>query len=136
MGFAYQAIPRFKHTMLWRPRLAFSSLPLMILGIVLQTIAHLSSPPWFNLEIVAALIQATAVVVFALSMFKTIRQAKKPENYDRFLYAALGWFLIAAIANPLIFKLFELPAVTRKYSTTWRHSIFPIAMSSYSDWQW
>jgi len=109
MGFAYQAIPRFKHASLWRPRLAFSALPLMVLGILLQTIAHLSSPPSFNLEIVAALIQATAVVVFALSMFKTIRQAKKPENYDRFLYAALGWFLIAAIANPIIFKLFELP---------------------------
>jgi uncharacterized protein involved in response to NO len=109
MGFAYQAIPRFKHTILWRPRLAFSSLPLMVLGISLQTIAHLSSPPSLNLEILAALIQATAVVVFALVMFKTIRQAKKPENFDRFLYAALGWFLLAAIANPIIFKLFELP---------------------------
>jgi hypothetical protein len=25
------------------------------------------------------------------------------------VYAALGWFVIAAIANPIIFKLFELP---------------------------
>jgi hypothetical protein len=32
MGFAYQAFPRFKHTTLWRPRLAFSALPLMIAG--------------------------------------------------------------------------------------------------------
>lgn len=26
MGFAYQAVPRFKHTSLWKPRLAFSAL--------------------------------------------------------------------------------------------------------------
>jgi hypothetical protein len=39
----------------------------------------------------------------------TARLAKKPESYDRFVYAALGWFVLAAIANPFIFKLFELP---------------------------
>ena len=114
MGFAYQAIPRFKHTTLWRPQLAFSALPLMVLGILLQTIAHLLSPPSLALEVVAGFIQATAVVVFALVMRQTIRQARKPENYDRFLYAALGWFLIAAIANPVIFKLFELPGNRRE----------------------
>jgi uncharacterized protein involved in response to NO len=109
MGFAYQAIPRFKHTALWRPRLAFSTLPLMIAGIILQTVAHLSSPPSFSLEILASVIQMLAVVIFAGVMVKTIHRARKPEMYDRFLYAALAWFLIAAIANPVIFKLFELP---------------------------
>jgi len=108
MGFAYQAIPRFKHTSLWRPRLAFSSLPLMVFGILLQTIAHLLSPPSLSLEVVAASIQAVAVLVFAAAMIQTIRQSNKPENYDRFLYAAMAWFLLAAIANPIIFKLFEL----------------------------
>jgi hypothetical protein len=29
MGFAYQAFPRFKHAQLWRPRLAYATLPLM-----------------------------------------------------------------------------------------------------------
>ena len=108
MGFAYQAIPRFKHTALWQPRLAFSTLPLMIAGIILQTVAHLSSPPYLSLEIFASVIQMLAVVIFAGVMVKTIHQARKPEIYDRFLYAALAWFLIAAIANPVIFKLFEL----------------------------
>ena len=108
MGFAYQAVPRYKHTALWRPRLAFSTLPLMIAGIILQTVAHLSSPPYLSLEIFASVIQMLAVVIFAGVMVKTIHQARKPEMYDRFLYAALAWFLIAAIANPVIFKLFEL----------------------------
>jgi uncharacterized protein involved in response to NO len=108
MGFAYQAVPRFKHGSLWQPRLAFSSLPLMIVGIVLQTVAHLLSPPSLSLEVLAAVIQTTAVIIFALVMVRTIRRAGKHEMYDRFLYAALAWFLIAALANPVIFKLFEL----------------------------
>jgi uncharacterized protein involved in response to NO len=108
MGFAYQAFPRFKHSTLWKPKLAFTALPLMIVGIVAQTVAHLLSPPSLPLEIVAATIQTISVVIFALAIVMTARQAKKPENYDRFVYAALGWFLLAAIANPVVFKLFEL----------------------------
>jgi hypothetical protein len=108
MGFAYQAIPRFKHAALWRPRLAFSSLPLMIVGIIVQAVAHLLSPPSLPLEIFASVIQLVAVTIFSAVMLHTIRISKKPEIYDRFLFAALAWFLIAAIANPVIFKLFEL----------------------------
>jgi len=108
MGFAYQAVPRFKHTALWRPRLAFSTLPLMIAGIILQTVAHLLSPPSLSLEMFAAILQILAVVGFAGVMVQTFRRAGKHEMYDRFFYAALAWFLIAAIANPVIFKLFEL----------------------------
>lgn len=109
MGFAYQAFPRFKHTTLWRPRLAFSALPLMIAGILLQTVAHLLSPPSLPLELIAATIQLVAVVIFGAAIIMTARLAKKPEAYDRFVYAALGWFAVAAVANPVIFKLFELP---------------------------
>jgi uncharacterized protein involved in response to NO len=109
MGFAYQAFPRFKHTTLWRPGVAFAALPLMIIGILLQTIAHLLTPRSLPLEIVAAFIQLAAVCIFATVIVKTAHRANKPEVYDRFVYAALGWFLLAAIVNPLIFKLFELP---------------------------
>lgn len=108
MGFAYQAFPRFKHTNLWRPKLAFAALPLMIAGILAQTVAHLLSPPSLTLEIAAAAIQVLAVIIFAAAIVLTARQAKKPEIYDRFVYAALSWFLLAALANPIIFKLFEL----------------------------
>ncbi|MDQ3817100.1 MAG: DUF1858 domain-containing protein [Acidobacteriota bacterium] len=109
MGFAYQAFPRFKHTSLWRPRLAFSALPLMILGIGLQTIAHLRAPqdPFLLLGVAGGLVQFIAVAVFTISIVATMRRAKKPETYDSFVYAALGWFLIAAIANPIIFWHFE-----------------------------
>ncbi|HSE32826.1 MAG TPA: NnrS family protein [Pyrinomonadaceae bacterium] len=108
MGFAYQAFPRFKHTNLWRPRLAILALPLMIAGIVLQTVAHMWSPPSLSTEIVAATIQFAAVIIFGSTILMTARNANKRENYDRFVYAALVWFVLAAIANPIIFKLFEL----------------------------
>src|SRR5262245_27479052 len=111
MGFAYQAFPRFKHTSLWRPKLAFSSLPLMIIGISLQTVAHLIVPSRLAmpLELVAATIQLISVIIFGLAIFITTLRANKPEAYDRFVYATLVWFVVAAIANPIIFKLFELP---------------------------
>jgi len=83
-------------------------LPLMAAGILLQTVAHLLSPPSLSLELLASVVQLTAVIIFAGLMVRTIRQAGKREMYDRFLYAALVWFLIAAITNPVIFKLFEL----------------------------
>jgi hypothetical protein len=94
---------------LWRPKLAFAALPLMAAGILMQTVAHLLDPPSLLLEIVAAPFQVLAVIIFAAAIVMTARQAKKPEVYDRFVYAALGWFLLAAVANPIIFKLFELP---------------------------
>ena len=111
MGFAYQAFPRFKHTSLWRPRLAFASLPLMVIGIALQTIAHLSVPSSisFPLELIASTFQFASIAVFAFVIVKTAQVARKPESYDRFVYAALVWFVVAAIANPVIFKLFEFP---------------------------
>ena len=42
-------------------------------------------------------------------IINTARAARKPEAYDSFVYAGLVWFVIAAIANPIIFKLFEFP---------------------------
>ncbi|HLA12658.1 MAG TPA: DUF1858 domain-containing protein [Pyrinomonadaceae bacterium] len=116
MGFAYQAFPRFKHTSLWRPKLAFVSLPLMIAGIALQTVAHLIVPSRMAmpLELIAASVQLLAVVIFALVIVQTALRAKKPENYDRFVYAALGWFLLAAIINPIIFSLFEFPGTPQQ----------------------
>lgn len=111
MGFAYQAFPRFKHTSLWRPRLAVASLPLMVGGIVVQTVAHLSAPSSYSLPLafIGASIQLASILLFALVIVKTARAARKPEAYDRFVYAALAWFVIAALANPIIFKLFEFP---------------------------
>ncbi len=78
----------------------------MIAGIVLRTIAHLLAPPLL-LEVLAAAIQITAVIIFAGVMVQTIRQSGKHEIYDRFLYAALAWFLNCRDRQPRYLKLFE-----------------------------
>ena len=64
MGFAYQVFPRFKQTNLWRPRFACSSLPLMVAGIALQTVAHLIVPSKsaLPLELLAATLQLAETV--------------------------------------------------------------------------
>jgi hypothetical protein len=45
MGFAFQAFPRFKHSELQLPHLALAALPLLLLGIALQALAHFFVPP-------------------------------------------------------------------------------------------
>jgi hypothetical protein len=45
MGFSFQAFPRFKHSELQLPHLALATLPLLLLGIALQTFAHFFVPP-------------------------------------------------------------------------------------------
>ena len=109
MGFAYQAFPRFKQAQLWRPGLAYATLPLMAAGICLQTIGHLASPQSGYLEfgMAGALLILAAATIFGLVISKTLRRAHKPEPYDRFLFASVAWFLIAALANPIVFWLFE-----------------------------
>ncbi len=111
MGFAYQAFPRFKHTTLWRPGLAVATLPLMAVGIAVQTSAHLLAPgsPALLLALLAGGVQALAVVLFALIITKTNRDSGMREPHDRFVTTALGWFVLAALLNPVIFVLFELP---------------------------
>jgi len=123
MGFAYQAFPNFKNTTLWRPDLALSSLPLLVIGIGLQIFAHLLAPrsPFLELGLVAGLVQFAAVVIFAFVIIRTMRNSRKSETYDGFIYTALGWFLLAAIFNPIIFWLFEAASDDRQF-------LFRIAM--------
>lgn len=115
MGFAYQAFPRFKHTQLWQPNLALWTLPLMALGIIFQAAAHILAPrpPFLVLGFLAGGLQITAVAIFILICKKTFQQSGKQESYDGFVFAALFWFLLAALANPVIFWLFET-AYTRE----------------------
>ncbi len=109
MGFAYRAFPMFKGTELWKPRLAYSTLPMMVVGILVQAFAHIIAPssPYLILGIVAGILQLIAVSIFAVIIINTLRNATIKGNNNGFLYSALGWFLVAAILNPVIFWLFE-----------------------------
>ena len=117
MGFSYRALPHFMNTTLWKPQLAISTLPLMIFGILLQAYAHVIAPrqPYLLLGISAGIIQIIAVVVFALVIVRTMQSATIRGSSAGLSIAALGWFLIAAILNPIIFWLFESTSTQEEF---------------------
>ena len=109
MGFIFHALPRFKGTSLWNPRLAFTVLPLMAGGILLQAMAHViaTTSPYLLLGILAGMIQVVAVLIFARVIQRTLSKSSVKHPFDPFLKAALGWFTLALLLNPIIFILFE-----------------------------
>ncbi|NLC85448.1 MAG: NnrS family protein [Bacteroidales bacterium] len=117
MGFSYRALPHFMNTTLWKPLLALLTLPLMIFGILLQAFAHVIAPcpPYLFLGVSAGILQIVAVVIFALVIAQTMRNATVISNSGKLSVAALGWFLIAAILNPVIFWLFESASTQEEF---------------------
>ena len=106
MGFAYQAIPRFKFFPLWRPRLACATLWAMAPALAVRATADLFLPNryWLAAGTVAGVIEWTVAAAFVLIIVQTIRQSKQPpEPYERFVIAALGWMLIAFAFDVLVF---------------------------------
>lgn len=103
MGFAYQAIPRFKFTSLWGPRLAVWSLPVMAVALTLRTLADIwiANPAWSVTGRIAGAVETAVVALFAWIITKTIRKSTQPsEPYEKFLFAALAW-MVAAFAFDL-----------------------------------
>lgn len=101
MGFAYQAFPRFKHTRLAYPRLAWASLWLMLLGLavraVLQPLAA-EYPALIGPAVGASLLELIAVGLFAWIIPATWRRSGKPlATYDWYLACALFWFVVQAV---------------------------------------
>ena len=101
MGFAYQAIPRFKHTSLAHPRWAYSTLWLMLGGLVVRSIMEpvATTWPWLGvLAVAASTVEVVAVVIFIVVIVATLRgSGKRLDAYEYYILAALGWFLVHAI---------------------------------------
>lgn len=101
MGFAYQAFPRFKHTSLAYPGLAFLTLGLMLVGIVGRSICEplAEELPWLGpLAVAAALLEVVAVALFAWVIVATWRQSGKGlVVYEGYILCALIWFVLQAV---------------------------------------
>jgi len=98
MGFAYQAIPRFKFVSLWRPRLACATLWVMAPVLAVRATADLFLPnrAWLTAGTMAGAVEWVVAATFVLIIVQTIRQSKQPTKpYERFLIAALAWMLLA-----------------------------------------
>ena len=105
MGFAYQAFPRFKHTSLARPWLAFATLWMMLVGLVVrsvaQPIAASSGWAWWP-AMGASVLEVVAIGLFAAIIVETWRRSGKPlAFYDGYILCALFWFVAQAVYESL-----------------------------------
>jgi hypothetical protein len=103
MGFAYQAFPRFKHTTLAFPNLAWVSLGLMVAGLVARSFGEPLAgwlPPAGSVAVAGAWLEFAAIGLFVWVIVATWRAAGKGlAFYDYYILAALGWFAVQAIAE-------------------------------------
>lgn len=105
MGFAYQAFPRFKHTDLAWPNLAFSSLWLMLIGLVGRSVAEplAGDASWLqSLAVACSVAEIVAIGLFLAVIAATWKRSGKPlACYDYYIASALGWFFLQAICETL-----------------------------------
>ncbi len=101
MGFAYQAFPRFKHTELRHPGLAWLSFALILTGILLRATLEPLASGWDTAAILAVTgsgLEVVAVGLFVCVLATTWRASGKPlAGYDWFIISALFWFAVMAV---------------------------------------
>lgn len=101
MGFAYQAFPRFKHTALRYPGLAWLSFGLMIVGVVTRAILEPIADGFDGVAVgavAASTVEVVAVGLFVGILAATWRASGKPfEVYDAYIASALAWFFAQAV---------------------------------------
>ena len=107
MGFAYQAFPRFKHTTLAYPRLAYSTLWLMLAGVALRAVLEplgLYLPAVWNVAIYTPVLEIAAAGLFVWIIVTTLARSGKPlAFYDYYILSALVWFFVQTIYSALLF---------------------------------
>jgi len=126
MGFAYQAFPRFKFTTLSNPRLANLSLWLMVAGIASRLVAEPLAVQsfFFYLGFVSAILELAAASIFIRVILETLARSTQPsQSYDRFIYASLAWFALAALIEPVMYYLSntapDTQVLLRRIATFW-----------------
>ncbi|HEY7156603.1 MAG TPA: DUF1858 domain-containing protein [Gemmataceae bacterium] len=101
MGFAYQAFPRFKHTTLAYPNLAFLSFGLMLAGVVGRSLLEplAGAMAWAGpAAIAASILEVIAIALFIGILAATWCAAGKPlAFYDYYILSSLAWFFMQAI---------------------------------------
>jgi hypothetical protein len=118
MGFAYQAFPRFKHASLAYPRVAFTTLWLMLIGLVGRSVCEplaATLPPLAAVAVAASALEVVAVALFVWVVVETWRASGKPlAFYDAYIVSALAWFLIQA-AYETVYLAATLAAADRAH---------------------
>lgn len=113
MGFAYQALPRFRHTALWKPPLAALSFGLLLAGVLLrgggeffgqQGLYQPGLAHWaFYSGVTGTLLELAAFGVLAVVMWKTLRVDGKLRVYERFVFTSVFWFIASLFYSLYVF---------------------------------
>lgn len=129
MGFAYQAFPRFKHVTLAWPGLAFSTLWMMVVGLVVRSVAQPAAVnfPWAYWPAVgASVLEILAIGLFVAIIVKTWWQCRDPLTfYDGYLLSAMFWFVAQSVFES-IFLAVTLTAEGKQLSmlvATWQAAL-------------
>jgi hypothetical protein len=130
MGFGYQAFPRFKHVKLAWPGLASATLPIMVVGLALRVGAGFFDQTTVGQVIGAAggAAELFAVCCFIAILAKTWSRTPQPRQpWESYVFAALGWMLLAFVVDIAIFAASALPGTEREwidfialYDAPWR----------------
>lgn len=113
MGFAYQALPRFRHTTLWKPPLAAFSFVMLLGGVLLrgggeyfgqQGLYQPGLAPWaFYAGIAGTVLELNAFALLAIVMWKTLRVDGRLRVYERFVFASVFWFMASLVYSLWVF---------------------------------
>jgi hemerythrin-like domain-containing protein len=103
MGIAYQALPRFRHTSLPHPRLAYLSLWLMLGGLIARSVLQPLAPTHPALlvpAVLASALEVVAVGLFAWIVVRIVRdKASTGSALDAYVLCSVGWFVVQAVAE-------------------------------------
>jgi hypothetical protein len=139
MGFAYQAFPRFKHTDLALPRLAYLSLVLMLAGLLGRAGCEplAAEYPWAGW----AALSGSALEIVAVGLCAGIlgrtwyRAGKSLASYDYYILAALVWFVVQAVYDAVYFAATVAttdPAELRWLIATWQGSLREVQIHGFA----
>src|SRR5262249_9131102 len=106
MGFAYQAIPRFKFFALLRPPFACATPWVLAPAVAARAVADpfLPSRAWLAAGTIAGCLEWVVAATFVLIICQTIQQSRQPrEPYERYIIAALAWMLAAFAFDTWVF---------------------------------
>jgi hypothetical protein len=130
MGFAYQAFPRFKHTSLAQPRLAYATLSLMLAGILGRSGFEplVPSYPWALWPALAgSVLEVSAIGLCVLIVGRTLRRSGKSlAVYDYYICCAFFWFIVQAVCDGAYFTATALASDTdalRPLIATWQGAL-------------
>ncbi len=117
MGFAYQAFPRFKHTSLSYPKIAYATLWMMVAGLITRSVCEplgSSYPVLWPMAIFASIVEIAAIILFVWIIVSTLMKTDKPfAIYDYYIVSSLVWFIIQAVYETVLFTA-TISAVSRE----------------------